>query len=250
MKRYIIVLCSLGFFLTLVLLSSPTYAEECSPFQLSLWSPIQLVPKEKVVCGVRLNLLAGDNAEVWGLDAGLVNITGAFKGLQIGGVNWGLHPTSKIVDGRMSYGVQLGGIENIANMTGVQGGLGNYATNMTGVQVGIGNVALNMTGVQVGLVSNADNMTGMQISIIINRANQMRGVQIALFGNASEMVDSNTSGVQIGLINITKVHMTGVQIGLINTCKYLTGVQIGLINIAYSGEKAIPFLPLINIGFY
>ena len=142
LKRHIIVFCLLGFFLTLVLLSLPTYAEECSPIQFSLWSPIQLVPKDKVVCGVRLDLLWGDNAEVWGLDAGLVNIAGAFKGLQIGGVNW-LH----IKDGGMSYGVQLGMV--------------NYATNMTGVQVGTVNAATNMTGIQIAF----ENIT----------ANQMRG---------------------------------------------------------------------------
>ena len=217
LKKYYVVLCSLGFFLTLVLLSSPTYAEECSPFQFSLWPSIQLVPKEKVVCGVRLDLVAGDNAEVSGLDAGLANFAGAFKGLQIGVVNW----LGK-KDGRVSCGVRIGGLD--------------VDNNMTGVQVGLGSIAINMTG--------------MQISMFENDAVQMRGVQIALFANSAMQGDVNISGVQIAIANADYGHMTGVQIGIVNVCKYLTGVQIGLINIVYGGEKAIPFMPLLNIGFY
>jgi len=233
-------------------------------------SPIQLVPKDKVVCGVRLNLVSGNNAKVWGIDAGLVNITGAFSGLQIGLLNgfvdW-LDPTYKISNAT-SYGLQLGGADTVDNMTGGQVGLTTHAGIMNGVQVGVINVGLDMAGIQVGGVGNySRNMTGIQIGTLGNIARQVWGVQVALILNANVFVDSNMSGVQlglvnaigglghlsgvqIGLVNAIGGHMTGVQVGLINTCTYLTGVQIGLINIASSGERAIPFLPLMNVGFY
>ncbi|HSQ78286.1 MAG TPA: hypothetical protein VLN91_05285, partial [Nitrospirota bacterium] len=104
MEKYIVILRSLGFLLALSLLSLPLYAEECSPFQFGLWPSIQLVPKDRIVCGIRLDPFVGDNAEVWGLDAGLINIAKASKGLQMGGVNYLDSKDSN--GGNASWGIQ------------------------------------------------------------------------------------------------------------------------------------------------
>lgn len=60
-------------------------AEATKPIQVALISPVQLVPPETSVIGLRLNLIYGVNRDVAGLDVGLVNqTTGAGAGLQYG----------------------------------------------------------------------------------------------------------------------------------------------------------------------
>ena len=59
--------------LAFVALVPAAQAENASPVQLSLFSPIQIVAPEKSVSGVRLNLIYGKNVDVTGIDWGLVN---------------------------------------------------------------------------------------------------------------------------------------------------------------------------------
>jgi hypothetical protein len=199
MGKYIVIFLSIGFFLVLALLSLPLHAEECfSPLQVGLFPPIQLVPKDKIICGIRLNPFWGENVEVWGLDAGFLNGAGKFNGIQVGPLNL---------------------------------------------------VKKEVTGIQLGGINSAGNMSGIQLAVFENHADsQMRGMQVALLGNEDR---GDLSGIQIGLLlNGVSGHVKGGQIGLINYCKYLTGFQIGLINVVYGGEGAIPFFPIINIGWY
>ena len=67
--------------------NSSTIAQE-KPIQLSLFTPVQIVPEDQSVKGFRFNLIYGKNAAVTGLDIGLVNMTSSLQtGVQWGGVS-------------------------------------------------------------------------------------------------------------------------------------------------------------------
>jgi hypothetical protein len=132
--------------LTLVLFAQPILAQE-KPIQLSLFSPIQIVPPDQAVAGVRLSLLYGENTYVSGLDWGLVShsTSGMSKGVQFGLVG--------IVDEDFT------GWQNTAvnitkrNFEGFQWGIVNYAGHASGFQLGIVNYAVTMKGLQIGIVN-------------------------------------------------------------------------------------------------
>jgi hypothetical protein len=218
----------------IVFLMSPMflYAEDCSTIQVGLLPFGQLTPKDKAICGLRFNVFGGDNAGLKGLDIGLVNIAGKATGVQIGIVNW----LDKRNDDVSSSGLQLGGW--------------NAASEYSGVQLGAVNIVGNkFSGVQVGITSHVwdGTATGVQASIWYNDASSVNGTQIAIGGNN---LDNDIKGVQLGAINISHGHVTGGQIGLLNFAKYLTGFQIGLINVVYGHADAIPFFPIINVGWH
>jgi hypothetical protein len=278
LKKNIIVLCPAAFFLTLALLSSPLCAEECSPLQLSLAPSIQLVSQDRIVCGVRLDLFGGDNVAVWGLDTGLVNIAGGSRGLQLAGVNWiagggegaswgmqaagALNYTNKLIYSGAQIalgmnlnphseftGLQLAAINGGGRITGAQGAFFNMFSDVNGVQLGGVNLADKVNGIQFAAINFAEDMHGIQLALGLNGAGTMQGVQIGLIGNQD---DREFTGLQLGLINVVRGHMTGAQIGLFNACDgYLSGFQIGLINLVTGGGgKAMPFFPVINVGWY
>jgi hypothetical protein len=118
-----------------------------SPIQLSLVTPIQIVPQERPIGGFRFNLIYGRNTQVVGLDLGLVNhnTAGVSKGLQ-----WGL---VSIVDadfnGWQAHSVNL----TEGKVEGLQTGLYNTASSMSGVQLGFVNHAGKMHGLQIGIVN-------------------------------------------------------------------------------------------------
>jgi len=62
--------------------------QDAKPIQLALLTPLQIVPQDDAVRGVRLSLLYGRNSYVTGFDLGLVShTTGDFTGVQLGLVN-------------------------------------------------------------------------------------------------------------------------------------------------------------------
>lgn len=132
--------------LTFILVGQQVMAQE-KPIQLSLFSPIQLVPEENAISGVRLSLLYGKNKYVSGLDWGLVShsTSGMSKGVQFGLVG--------LVDADFT-GWQ-GTAANITkrNFEGFQFGIVNYAGHANGLQLGLVNYALSMKGLQIGLVN-------------------------------------------------------------------------------------------------
>lgn len=132
--------------LSLVILVQPVLAAE-KPIQLSLFSPIQLVPEEDAVSGVRLSLLYGRNKYVTGFDWGFVShsTSGMSKGAQFGGVG--------LVEADF-----MGWQSNVVNITkgnfeGFQWGFVNYAGHASGFQLGLVNYAVSMKGLQIGLVN-------------------------------------------------------------------------------------------------
>lgn len=122
---------------------------------------------------MRIDLLYGENRDIWGLDLGLVNIvTREMLGSQIGLANINL--------GEMA-GVQIGIDNIIGNMPALASSSLKNATAY-GLQLGALNVVYPdrmIIGAQVGLINVADKMQGLQIGII-NCANDLTGVQIGL----------------------------------------------------------------------
>ncbi len=115
------------------------------PVQLSLFNPVQIVPENQSVSGLRLSLIYGVNANMTGFDWGLVTkTTGTFSGVQWAGVGlvnrdftgWQANFVS-ITDGSFK-GLQMSGIYSYANhVNGVQFSLINSAGSMKGIQIGL-----------------------------------------------------------------------------------------------------------------
>jgi hypothetical protein len=121
---------------------------EGKPIQLSLFTPVQIVPETESISGVRLNLLYGRNASVKGLDWGFIvnhTTTGLSKGVQMGLVNYNEADW---------VGFHWGGLNYTAgSFEGFQWGFVNYANAGNGFQLGVVNYARTMKGLQVGLVN-------------------------------------------------------------------------------------------------
>ncbi len=216
--------------------------EGAYPVQLALFPPIQLVPAQEDVAGLRLNLI-GVNREVSALDIGLVNwTTGEFRGVGAGLIN---------VVRADSYGAHVGFFNyGSGNMTGFQGipflTFWNAANivrgRMSGIQGGLYNQSAELKGAQVGLVNAGYETTGLQLGLYNYSVNE-GGVQAGLFNIGYE----SAHGVQLGLLNQT-AEFTGLQIGLVNRTYRLRGMQIGLLNIV-SEKEVWPVTPLVNWQF-
>ena len=132
--------------LILVIISTPVHAQK-KPIQIALFTPIQLIPANQHIGGIRLNLIYSRNASVTGLDVGLVNhaTRGLSQGVQFGFIG--------LVDSDFT-----GWQDNSINVTkgrfeGLQLGIFNYARRMNGIQFGLLNYAENMKGLQIGLIN-------------------------------------------------------------------------------------------------
>ena len=137
-----------------------------TPLQGAIANPAQIFSESIEVRGLRLNVLYGKNASVYGLDVGLVNE----------------------VEERVS-GVQLA---SIANRVG----------ELDGLDVGLVNeVEERVRGVQLASVANfTGELAGVQLAGILNRSKSVVGVQIGgLVNDAERLV-----GLQIGLLNFNK----------------------------------------------
>jgi len=264
-----------------VLTVASTIRADVTPVQLSLFNPIQLFSEECDVYGLRLDILYGNNRNVNGFDAGMINrVTKNGAGLQMGLVN-----TAKRMTGiqfgligcsaQQLCGIQIAGLGTVNTcyytpneirqdaaagssnhvITGVQiaGLINDNLSDLTGIQIaGIFNESFDVRGAQIqaGLLggNRANQMTGVQIQaglLGINDAYQMTGVQIALGISQNETYDM--TGFQLALVFNKAEHMKGVQFGLANYCKKMTGVQIGLVNIIK--ESPLAFFPVVNAHF-
>jgi hypothetical protein len=136
-------------------------AQEERPFQLALFSPIQIRAEDDGITIFRLSLLYGKNSYVKGLDLGLVNHTtsGTTKGWQLGIVGY-------------NEGEFVGWQDNYVNVTeglflGLQSGIFNSAAGGEGVQFGAVNVSgARFSGLQLSLVNIADDLYGIQIGLV------------------------------------------------------------------------------------
>ncbi|MCF6177213.1 MAG: hypothetical protein L3J71_15765 [Victivallaceae bacterium] len=112
--------------------------------------------------------------QLYGLQAGSVNISGGICGFQPGAVN-----LAQAVDG-----FQAGAVNMSRTVYGLQGGVAaNITESIVGSQLGLVNVSKAMTGFQGGLINMTEESDGFQFGLL----------------NFSD-----TSGVQLGLLNYIK----------------------------------------------
>lgn len=124
-----------------------TFSQD-NPFQLALFDPIQIVPSNESINGIRINFIYSKNANITGLDVGLVNVT---TGKQLG-VQWG---AVDITEGGFT-GWQGGWIVNISkgDFVGLQTAFVNYhGAHFNGLQFSLVNYAATLEGLQLGLIN-------------------------------------------------------------------------------------------------
>jgi hypothetical protein len=180
---------------SLALAAAVTTVKADAIFQFGLFAPeLQIVDANSNVSGLRIDIVYGENANVRGIDLGVVNsTTGDFTGFgyAIGanlvegnatGVQWSWlysHTGGEFTgwqsgvvartSGAGSAGFQSGWV-NLAekDFTGVQWGLVNHAQSFKGLQLGFVNMAEHLDGLQIGLVNYAGNSDLYKILPIVN----------------------------------------------------------------------------------
>ncbi len=145
----------------MVLVVANQVSAQGKPIQLALFNPVQIIPEHESISGFRLSLLYGRNANMTGLDWGLVTKTTG----NLSGVQWGF---VGLVDGD-SEGWQ----DNAVSITngsfkGLQMGIYNYADFVNGVQFGLINSSGSMKGIQLGLLNFIKHGGFMPIFPIVN----------------------------------------------------------------------------------
>ncbi|MCA2978918.1 MAG: hypothetical protein INH41_04505 [Myxococcaceae bacterium] len=189
-------------------------AEEPStwrPLQLSLFAPIQLVPRRDDVFGLRLGLGKSANRRVFGVDLGVVSLSEQAAGLQVAAL-WNF-------TNRDACGLQLAALFNLADtFTGLRVSLFNIASTLRGVEVGVINLGFK-------LFSHAYAF-GLQLGAV-NQTSTLAGAQVGLYNEASD-----GAGVQVGLVNVARRGFLGVQLGLVNIIR----------------GRTVPFVPVVNVS--
>lgn len=140
-------------------LAAPLAAQD-GPIQLSLFTPVQIIPETKGVTAVRLNLIYSVNTSVRYVDLGLVNIT---SGGPSAGVQWALVALNK---GSFSGWQSAAGAVTEGRFEGLQTGWYTSAQSGQGVQIGLVNTAADWNGLQLGFVNYTKRLEGLQIGLI------------------------------------------------------------------------------------
>ena len=143
-------------------LAAPPTARADKPINLALFAPIQIFKDSETIEGFRFNFFYGRNANMAGLDLGLVNhVTGNFTGLQWGGGN--------IVEGN-TLGWQSGFINYTkGQVKGLQSGVVNIAGSVKGVQWGFVNYTKRMEkGLQIGLANIIESNGWFPFMVLVN----------------------------------------------------------------------------------
>jgi len=136
--------------------------------QLALFAPVQIIPEDYAIYGLKLGLPYSSNRKLSGLDLGLCNqVTETHYGLSCAGL-LSMH------SGQM-YGVNISGIMNLSDA--------------------------DETGLTVAALYNEIKATlkGVQIAALVNQAYSVKGIQIGLINYSRNLV-----GAQIGLLNFCK----------------------------------------------
>ncbi len=169
---------------SLALLAATASLKAQAAFQFGFFAPdLQLVDANEDVRGLRINFVYGENANMSGVDLGIVNSTTENF------VGFGWAPGANLVGGD-AVGIQWTWIyaHTAGEFTGWQSGVVARISGAgsSGLQSGwINLVEADLTGVQIGL---------------FNRAESIRGVQLG-FVNWAERLDG---GIQIGFVNYAR----------------------------------------------
>jgi hypothetical protein len=156
MKKLVV---GLIFFLSLAGVGTMSARAAERPFDIAIFSPVQLFPAEDDVRGLRLAIY-GVKQNFTGLDIGLVKVTrGNWAGVGIGGQRVGGNAKG------IMYGTFFNYVEG--DFTGWQQGIANWSFGeTTGLQTGIYNRGGNFTGLQLGLVNRVRRLRGLQIGLL------------------------------------------------------------------------------------
>jgi hypothetical protein len=163
-KWVLLLLVVFAFSMTLTIASASEKAFDAGPLQLSLFCPLQLLPDDFDVYGLRLTFPYGVNNSVYGLDVGVWNqLSCSLYGVGFAG----------LVSTRQGnlYGVNTGGIVNIAYGDDVGWSIAGIYNDVDGTVKGLQstiayNEAKKVEGVQLAIVNYCENMTGVQLGIV------------------------------------------------------------------------------------
>ena len=135
----------------------PAY-DSSTDVMLGFFTPLQIPESDYDVRGVRLNLLYGTCCNFSGLDIGFVGVTkNRAKGCRVNLVNMAYE------DG---LGLHAGGLNYLSgDFKGLQIGLINWTDSGDAFQVGFYNGAYDVKGLQFGLINVTDKMQGIQIGL-------------------------------------------------------------------------------------
>jgi len=226
----------------LMLLAPTVVAAGWSPLQVAVWHPVQMVPEDCNVYGLRMNLLYGKNSGLWGVDLGIANTTeGPVRGIQAGLING---------PGALD-GIGVGGINSTSRVNGFQAGLFSVAEErVNGIQLSaLFNHSPVVRGLQLhaGISGNfADDVIGAQIGAglpTFNMSEVMRGVQVSPIG--ANYAGRSMKGFQFSIYNSAGI-MSGIQLGIVNYAEEMKGLQVGLLNVVK--DSPFPFLPIFQVG--
>lgn len=209
---------------------------------------IQLLDKDDDVVGLRVDICCGHNQNVYGLDLGIINSAEkSVAGLQIGVLNYDTKAYGLGL-GLVNITTQTTGLQfGIYNYSSSP----NYwheGISFVGIQIGAVNTIEASYEANLKDVKGKDKLVGLQIGVLGNNiapSTDVTGLQISGLCNLGAR---EVKGVQIaGILNKAK-NVKGVQIGLVNWCEQMTGVQIGVVNVIKQGA-AVPVLPIINASW-
>jgi hypothetical protein len=116
--------------------------------------------------------------------------------------------------------------------------------NVMGLDLGLINITHgDWQGLGLGANIVDGDSKGVQLGLINSTAGDSAGFQVSL----ANMTKGDVEGFQGGLYN-EAASITGIQFGLLNTTDFLDGLQIGLLNF-HNNSLDRPFLPLVNWTF-
>ncbi len=260
----------LAMFAILLVLGAATHAADMTPVQLALWNKLQIFPETTEVWGLRLDLLYGKNANMYGADLGLVNNTADMIGVEAGAVNWNRGDVLGIQAGALFnanegssriVGIQVAPVFNYASshhaeVYGLQLAVGlNYMpdADVYGLQAAFWNgLRQNVYGAELGgMLNNTRDMYGLEAALVNFSRGDSYGAQLAGLLNINAGENSKVGGVQVaGLVNyapnaqvvgvqlspfgniVSDGSLEGLQISCWNTAKKMTGVQLGVVNLS------------------
>ncbi len=135
-------------------------AAQGKPIQVALVTPVQIVPQNEDVSGLRLNFIYSVNRSVKYVDLGLINVA---TGGESEGVEWAL-----VAYNKGSFQGWQSGIAAVTrgSFTGLQTGWFTSAGQGKGLQWGLVNTAQHWNGLQLGFVNYAQSLHGLQIGLI------------------------------------------------------------------------------------
>lgn len=159
--------------------SSPEEQNYFGIVQLGLFAPLQIIPEDYAIYGLKLGMIYSSNRTLAGLDLGVCNETTE--------THYGVSCSLLTLRQGDVYGLNIAGIMNLskANETGwsMAGLYNEIKGTLRGVQVALlSNQAYQVKGLQLGLVNYTRNLTGVQLGILNFCKNQP--FKFTLFINA------------------------------------------------------------------